>query len=164
MKRFAMALAGLLALTGTAFGVNLGDTAPALNVKEWIVGSAVNPSVGDDKTIYVVEFWATWCPPCRRSIPHLKKLHEQYTGRNVVILGLSNEKADVVKPFVEQNKMTYHVGIVPNATGESYGVSGIPHAFVVDAKGKIIWEGHPMQGLDEALEKAVQARTGAPAK
>lgn len=109
--------------------------------------------------IVVVEFWATWCPPCRTTIPHLSKLQKKY-GDKVVILGVSSEKKDKVKKFYEKMKktMTYTVAIDKNRTTNAgymgaYRVRGIPHAFIIK-RGKVVWHGHP-GGMDAELAKAV---------
>ena len=101
--------------------------------------------------LVVVEFWATWCPPCRASIPHLKELHDKYNEKGLVLISLSNEKKETVEPFVQKAGMTWAVAAESNSGGD-YGVRGIPHAAVVK-DGKIIWKGHPMSGLDKVIEE-----------
>ena len=140
----------------------LGDAAKPLDIQEWVKGKPVNLADGKDKTIYVVEFWATWCPPCRASIPHLTELQQKFKDRGVQFVGVSNESLETVKPFVSQmgDKMNYTVAIDDNdKTSADYmgafGVDGIPHAFVVDKSGAISWHGHPMAELEQAIEKAL---------
>jgi len=157
--RIAM-LAAVLLATIAAVGValDIGDQAPPLKVKEWIVGGPVSPDKPDGKTIYVIEFWATWCPPCHKSIPHLNELHNKYKDKGVVIVGISAEDAATVRPFAKKMKMAYNVGVDDKrATNNVYmkGVGGIPHAFVVGKDGKVVWAGHPMGGLDEILSQLV---------
>jgi thiol-disulfide isomerase/thioredoxin len=150
-----LVLAFLAALPLAA--AELGGPAPKLDISEWIKGQPVTLAEGKGTNIYVVEFWATWCPPCRTSIPHLTELQKKFKSKGVVIIGISDEKADVVKKFVEKqgDKMDYVVAIDGGKTSEGYmeafGVNGIPHAFIVDKEGRIVWHGHPMSGLDEAL-------------
>jgi len=90
-------------------------------------------------------------------IPHLNKLHEKYRDKQVVLCGITNESASKVQQFIKSLPMKYHVGIDTGKTGEAYmkGVPGIPHAFVVDQKGKVAWHGHPMAGMDKVIEKLV---------
>jgi len=153
------ALAVFLAMPVLA--AELGDPAPDLNIAEWIKGDSVNIDTESDN-IYVVEFWATWCPPCRESIPHLTELQEKFKNDNVVIIGVSDEDAATVKPFVEDmgGKMDYHVAVDDGQkTHENYmyayNQTGIPTAFVVDKQGRIAWYGHPMMELESVLEQLV---------
>jgi len=135
-------LALLAAVIAPLTALDVGEKAPSLAKVTWMKGSAVEPGTA----ITVVEFWATWCGPCKTSIPHLTELQKKY-GNKVNIVGISNEEPATVKPFIEQMgaKMDYHVGIADVATYGSYmeGVDGIPHAFVVDASGTVVWAGHP---------------------
>jgi thiol-disulfide isomerase/thioredoxin len=141
--------------------LELGDRAPDLTSVTWVKGAAVKP----EGLITVVEFWATWCPPCRESIPHLTSLQKKYHD-TVQIVGLSNEEPGTVKPFVDAMgaKMDYHVGIADAATAEKYmqGHNGIPYAFLIDTKGVVVWTGHPGY-LAETLAQLV-AGTFDPAK
>ena len=148
-------MACVTALTVSA--AKIGDPAAPLTIKEWVKGQAVN--VKDGKSLYVVEFWATWCGPCRTSIPHLTKLQKQFKDKGVVFIGISDETADKVKPFVEQmaDKMDYVVAIdnerkTSDGYMTAYGQGGIPCAFVVGKDGKVLWVGHPMDNLDKTIE------------
>lgn len=154
----ALALSCLAVSTPAA---QLGDAAPPLKVKSWVQGKPVSIKPGQ---VTVVEFWATWCPPCRTSIPHINKIQTQYTNKNVVVVGISNEAEKKVRDFTEKMgaDMTYRVAIGDDSVYKGYmsafKVPGIPHAFVVDAEGKIAWHGHPMMGMDDAIKAAVAKR------
>jgi thiol-disulfide isomerase/thioredoxin len=138
----------------------LGDPAAPLVIAEWIKGDAVDLAAVKGKKVVVVEFWATWCGPCRTSIPHLTELQKKFQDRGVVFVGVSDETAAKVKPFVDGmgEKMDYTVAVDSNRKTfagymGAYGINGIPHAFIVDKEGRIAWHGHPMSGLDKALER-----------
>ena len=136
---------------------HFGKPAAPLNGLQWIKGQPVQMKKG---SVYIVEFWATWCGPCLTSIPHLTELQERFKDKGVTIIGISNETAAAVKPFVNQQaeKMNYTVAIDPGrqvARGymNAFNVGGIPHAFVVGREGNFLWHGHPMAGMDAVLEK-----------
>ncbi|MBX7246650.1 MAG: redoxin domain-containing protein [Candidatus Sumerlaeaceae bacterium] len=140
---------------------NLGTPAKPLDVAEWAKGTTITLSEGLGKNIYVVEFWATWCPPCRTSIPHLTKLQKEFKDKGVVIVGISAEPAEVVKSFVQKqgDTMDYAVAVdngraTNRAYMELFGEEGIPTAFIVNKEGKIVWVGHPME-MDTPLEEIV---------
>lgn len=137
-----------------------GGAAPEVNAGTWINTESFKIADHKDK-IVIVEFWATWCPPCRTSIPHLKKLHETYKDKGVVLVSLSNEPADTINEFNKKAGMTWIVG-AGSDSGSAYGVTGIPAAFIV-VDGNIVWNGHPMSGLDAEIEKLVAARQDSPA-
>jgi thiol-disulfide isomerase/thioredoxin len=148
----------------TAGKLGVGDPAPKLEVAKWVKGEPV--AAFEKNHVYVVEFWATWCPPCRESIPHLTALQAKY--KDVAIIGVSMaERADgVVAPFVERmgDKMVYHIAM--DASPESgrgptsknwmtaAGLNGIPSAFIVNGQGVLAWIGSPFQ-IDEPLAKVV---------
>ncbi|MEK0447968.1 MAG: Cytochrome c biosis protein CycY [Verrucomicrobiota bacterium] len=105
----------------------------------------------------IVEFWATWCPPCRKSIPHLNEINKKFKDKGLVIIGVSNEKEDVVTKFRATTPMEYTVALdEKRELGKTFGITGIPHAFIVGKDGKIAWQGHPMQLTDADIEKALK--------
>jgi thiol-disulfide isomerase/thioredoxin len=149
----------------------LGDKAQPLSIKEWVKGQPVDVTKADGKHVYVVEFWATWCPPCLTSIPHLSELQKKYKDKNVTFVGVSvdgEETVGKVKPFIEKmgDKMDYTVvidkeGATARAYMGAFGITGIPHAFVVDQKGRIIWHDnpHPAQSnLAEVIDKVLEGK------
>jgi thiol-disulfide isomerase/thioredoxin len=135
----------------------LGDAAAPLVIKEWIQGGPTD--VKDGKAVYVVEFWATWCGPCRVSIPHLSALQKQMKDKGVIVVGISDEDPATVKPFVKKMgaQMDYAVACDDNNQTfggymDAYGFNSIPTAFIVGKDGRVLWHGHPMNGLDKALD------------
>ncbi len=139
--------------------LELGENAPEPLVEKWIKGGPVSIKDGKDKNIFVIEFWATWCPPCRISIPHLSDLQKEYADKAVIFAGISKEKEDVVAAFVKlQGNMDYNVGIDNDGkTTASYmgNESGIPMCFLIGKEGKLLWKGHPMD-IGRVLKNAVE--------
>lgn len=149
--------------------LNIGDPAPKLAVSKFVKGDEVK-GFEPGKT-YVVEFWATWCGPCRASIPHLTELAHKYKGK-VTFIGVDVWEQDTseVEPFLKEmgDKMDYNVALDDAPSGNpnegkmaknwlsAAEENGIPSAFVIQ-DGKIAWIGHPM-GMDEALGKIVEGK------
>jgi len=163
MKTFFVSLvlsAALLSLPPVLRAANLGDPAGALDISDWVKGDAVDLENAKGKRVVVVEFWATWCGPCRVSIPHLTELQKKYASRGVAIVGVSDEASATVKSFVGSmgEKMDYTVAVdrdrrTSGAFMGAYDINGIPHAFVIDKEGRIAWHGHPMYGLERVLDQ-----------
>lgn len=140
-----------------------GAKAPDLKVSEWVKGSPVKAF--EPGKIYVVEFWATWCGPCRVSIPHLTEMAHKFKGK-VTFTGVSvfehgDDISGQVHKFVDSmgEKMDYNVAIdnadkfMANSWMNAAMQDGIPAAFII--KDKVIqWIGHPME-MEESLAKVV---------
>ena len=116
-----------------------------------------------------MEFWATWCGPCKTSIPHLTELQKKNPGVAFIGVSVWEQDQDKVKPFVEEmgDKMAYRVAMdaVPDKEKASEGAmakswmtaagqNGIPTAFIINKEGKIAWIGHPME-MEKPLEKII---------
>lgn len=142
--------------------LKLGDPAPKLFVSKWLKGEPV--ASFDKGKIYVVECWATWCGPCRESIPHVSELNTKFKDKGVVFIGMNTWERDTekVEPFVKEmgDKMNYRVamdeepGKTANAWLKASGQKGIPCTFIVDKDGKLAWLGHPTT-MEPVLEQIV---------
>lgn len=89
----------------------------------------------------LVNFWATWCGPCKIEMPSLEALHQRFKEKNLVILGVSNDMfgAAVVKPFVKAHKMSFTVLLDQRLkASNAFGVVSLPTTFMIDPQGKII--------------------------
>lgn len=148
--------------------LHVGDPAPKLRTGKWVQGRAIEKF--EPGKIYVVEFWATWCAPCRQSIPHLNELWNTYKDKGVVVIGQNalEEDDDLVAKFVQKRgeKMGYPVALDDKSKDErgamfttwleAAGQDGIPCAFVVGKDGRIAWIGHPLDQLDRVVEGLVK--------
>jgi peroxiredoxin len=91
--------------------------------------------------VVLLDFWATWCGPCRMEVPHFKQLIEKYGGRGFVVLGVSLDDtgAEVVRPFVATHEIAYPVVIGDQYTATRYGgVSALPTTFLIDRQGRVV--------------------------
>jgi cytochrome c biogenesis protein CcmG/thiol:disulfide interchange protein DsbE len=91
--------------------------------------------------IVIVDFWATWCPPCRKGIPDLISLQEEFK-KNLVVIGISLDQENTIKdlkPFIENYKINYPVVLGDQKVVNDYGgISAIPTSFIIDQKGNIV--------------------------
>jgi peroxiredoxin len=108
--------------------------------------------------VVVLNFWATWCPPCRKEMPDLESLYQQFKDQGLVILAISDEDMGKVKPFVAQEKVTYPVLLDPGRkVNELFQISGIPKTFVYDRNGKLAAQSIDMRTRRQFLEMLAQA-------
>lgn len=115
-----------------------GDIAPDFTLKE-INGNTV--SLADYKgKVALVEFWATWCPPCKELTPILEKIHEKYKDKGLVILALvsEDEGEEAIKSFITEQGITYTVLLADRETTRRYGISSIPVTFIINKEGRVV--------------------------
>ncbi|NWJ42493.1 MAG: TlpA family protein disulfide reductase [Geothrix sp.] len=153
--------------TAQAAAVNLkvGDMAPAFTPGTWIKGEPLSALAKGQ--VYVLEFWATWCGPCKAAIPHVSGFAKKYAGKitfigvNVLETGKTPEDMDQkVKDFVKEKGATMDYLVCRDTRDEQMntnwmkaaGLEGIPATFIVDGSGRLVWQGHPM-AMEPVLEK-----------
>jgi thiol-disulfide isomerase/thioredoxin len=125
----------------------LGKPAPKLEIAEWIQGKPAGEAPLSGKTL-ILEFWATWCAPCRMAIPHMNEIADRFRDSGVVVVSMTDEGKGVIQKFVSTTRMTSAVVLDREASDEhvtqrAYGVTSIPHAFLIDNAGILRWHGHP---------------------
>jgi thiol-disulfide isomerase/thioredoxin len=160
-------VAGMTLAAVAGPSLKVGDPAPKLQTGKWVQGEPVKDF--QKGKAYIVEFWATWCPPCRASIPHLNETYNKFKDKGLIVIGqdCSEQNDALVAPFVKNmgDKMTYRVALDDKATNkqgqmsktwmEAAGRDGIPSAFLVDTKGVIAWIGHPMELKEQVIEEVL---------
>lgn len=89
--------------------------------------------------VLVIDFFATWCPPCKESIPHLVEMNRKYSKQGLQVLGLSLDEDGerVIKSFAVEHRINYPVALAGEAVQTDFGLRSVPVMFVIDKKGKI---------------------------
>ena len=119
--------------------VKLGQQAPDFEAED-LAGHATSLSDYNGKKPVLIDFWATWCGPCRQAMPELQALHDEY-GAKIEILSINEgEPVDKVAAYATAQKSTLHFVLDPDAgIGSKYGVTGIPTQVLVDKQGVVRW-------------------------
>lgn len=108
--------------------------------------------------VVLVNFWATWCPPCRKEMPDLQALYDKYKDQGFLVLSISDEEADKVSPFITQRKITYPVLLDPGRkVNDAFVVEGIPKSFVYDREGTMVTQSIDMRTRNQFQEMLAQA-------
>ena len=122
-----------------------------LNGKSWTLSELRGKVV-------LVNFWATWCPPCRKEMPDLEALYNRFKDQGLVILAISDEEAEKVQPFISERKITYPVMLDPERkVNDLFQVEGIPKSFVYNRDGKLVAQSIDMRTQGQFLEMLKQA-------
>lgn len=139
--------------------VELGGDAPALTGLEWIKGEPVTIKQGH---VYLVEFWKVDDPYCTMNIPYLTKVQAAYKDKITIVgIAIGDLPIEKVKEFVDEQGEAMEYAVAYDAAGqakkvytEAYNQKGLPHVFIIDQKGDIVWVGDPMQ-MEEVLQQIV---------
>jgi len=164
LKTYIAAACSLAIASAASAGLGIGDQAPDLGKDvTWIKGASVTEF--QEGHVYVLDFWATWCAPCIRAIPHMDDTAEKYEDDNVTVIGVAiwpNSRMTPTAQFVEDkgDDMSYTIAAdINGATAKKFmeatNSRGIPTVMIVDRAGRLAWIGHPLDGMDEALAQVV---------
>ena len=108
--------------------------------------------------VVLVNFWATWCPPCRKEMPDLDALYQKYKDRGLIVLAISDEDAAKVRPYIQEHNVSYPVLLDPGRkVNEAFQVEGIPKSFVYDRSGKLAAQAIDMRTKQQFLEMLERA-------
>ena len=150
--------------------LTIGDQPPPLKVGKWMRGTPLTQF--EKGKVYLVEFWASWCNPCQKSVPHLNKLQEKYRRKGVQVVAVAANEAHghgeakgsaPLELFLKRRGRTidYTVGYTANEKiyrewVEAARLSGLPWVFIIDRQGRIAWIGQPFHdGFEQALSQVV---------
>ena len=135
---------GVVALIGLIVAMACAAAGPNGKAPNFALKTSAGKTIELEKLkgkVVVVNFWATWCGPCRKEIPGFQEVYKQYQGKGLEIVGISLDRNgwDVVKPYVEQKQIGYPVVIGDGDLADAYGgIDAIPTTFIVDKKGNIV--------------------------
>ena len=134
------------------------ETAPDFTLTS-LNGEEIRLSQLRGKTIFL-DFWATWCGPCRESVPHLVSLYKTHRENGFVIIGISVDKgeADLVRRFAASMGIPYPIVIATGDLEKQYGVTALPTGFLIDREGKIR---EKILGFSPSIAKQLDAKVAA---
>ncbi len=127
------------AISNASAQISEGSTAPT-----WALRDLSGKAVTSDEfkgNIVILDFWATWCPPCRAEIPGFVDLYKRYAEKGLVIVGVSLDQKGpaAVKPFMDKFRMNYPVAMGDEQIVKAFGgIEALPTTFVIDRTGKIV--------------------------
>jgi len=159
------------AIKETVGGPESGSSTPAVNTTPQILGVAPSFDLRDQSgrahsltdfqgKPVLIDFWATWCGPCRSTMPHVENLHRKYRSRGLQVVGINIEgKSKEVLDFVSASRysflMLFDSGNWKSVVAQQYGVSSIPRTFLIDGEGNIVFSGHPNQLQESLIESTL---------
>lgn len=155
MKKISVILLVLLSFVGRAQEKQLwaksfiNAKAPKLEVQGWL--TEIPKTEGK---FILIDFWATWCAPCRKAIKELNNYNKKFE-KEMVIIGISDEQPSKIKKL--QNKINYYSAFdTQKKMYNQFKIRGIPHVVLIDPKGIVRWEGYPFLKGNELSEKTIE--------
>ena len=123
-----------------------------LNGKKWTLQALRGQVV-------LVNFWATWCPPCRKEIPSLKLVYDRFKAQGLVVLAISEEEPDKLRKFVAENDVRFPVLVDTSKKieEEAFHVRGLPVSFIYDRSGRLVAQALCMPTMERLLDKLDRA-------
>ena len=154
LKTFPLAVAGMLLFTQPAAAIlQKGEPAPPIK----LVTTSGQPITLNNYKGYVLvmDFFATWCIPCKESIPHLNSLKQKYGKQGLQILGVSVDEGNdrEVKSFIAERRISYPVAVAGEEMQNDYGLRSIPTVYVINKKGMVA---EKFQGYSDQTAKAME--------
>ncbi|HXH61499.1 MAG TPA: TlpA disulfide reductase family protein [Fimbriimonadaceae bacterium] len=124
----------------------LDFTLTDISGKEWTLSSLKG-------RVVLVNFWATWCPPCRKEMPDLEVLYNRFKDQGLVVLSISDEKPETVRPYIAEHKFTYPILLDPGRkVNSAFKIDSIPKNFVYNREGRIVAQSIDMRTQEQFLK------------
>ncbi len=156
-KAFLLASLCCASLSANAYALNPGSKAPDFSLPGTTSTVTLASTAG---SVVYVDFWASWCGPCRQSFPWMNAMQEKYRAQGLQVIGINVDgKSDDAKKFLSQNPAAFTVAFDPKGVNpDKYGVKGMPTSFLIGRDGKIISSHVGFKEADrEDLEKQIKA-------
>jgi len=156
-RPFLLALLFCLGFNNTSYALDNGSHAPDFQLPG--EQGTVMLSKATGSAIYL-DFWASWCGPCKQSFPWMNAMQDKYRSKGLQIIGVNVDgKSEEARKFLAQNPAHFTVAFDPNgATPRQYGVKGMPTSFLIGRDGKIIFQHLGFNAAaGETLEKEIKA-------
>ncbi|MEP6996748.1 MAG: TlpA disulfide reductase family protein [Betaproteobacteria bacterium] len=153
-QRAALALA-LVGIAAAALATGVGDPAPAFTLRDANGGTVALDALRGH--VVYVDFWASWCGPCRRSFPWMNDMQRRYGGKGLTIVAINVDKnpADAAR-FLERYPAQFAIAYDRDGTTPlAYGVQGMPSSYLVDTRGKVV---QVEQGFHDERKDALEQR------
>lgn len=151
----------------TVPALEIGDPAPPLKIDRWLRGTPLT-SFGDGN-VYVVEFWASWCGPCRKSVPDMTAIERRFRARGFRVIAVNAAETDdgqALESFLAArgSDVDYAVGFTKDEMTFRRWMwaarnTGLPWAFIIDRQGRVAWWGQPLEdGFEAAIQSVLDGR------
>lgn len=160
----ALGMVGLLALAaGPAAAQEVGSAAPAFDFAGAAAGQRIKLEDFKGKVLYV-DFWASWCGPCRKSFPWMNEMHKKYGPQGLVVLGVNlDAKSEDAAQFLAATPASFAMAYDPaGVSSRSYKVKAMPTSFLIDANGKVLmvhkgFNDGDRAGMEARFKQALEA-------
>jgi thiol-disulfide isomerase/thioredoxin len=113
---------------------------PAPTFKLFSINGEPVSTTGLKGSVVLIDFWATWCPPCRESLPFMNELHRKYGKQGLQIIGMNVDEGGErqIKSFVAEKRLSYTIIMAPRKLQDDYGVSALPVIFLINKEGVVV--------------------------
>ena len=159
MRRATSALLAAICIVGCSeSATSVGQAAPEVEVESMGINSDSLKLSSLKGKVVILDFWATWCGPCRKMMPFVDELYRKNKDKGLTVVAVTNEDRATVAEFLKMNSFDMPIYRDPfGLAWQAYGVDAIPHTVVIDRDGKIVYDeiGADAPSLKEAVTKAM---------